>query len=35
MSEMGLGYEDINSVNSRIIYGSISGFGNDGPYKDR
>jgi len=35
MSEMGLGYEDINSVNNRIIYGSISGFGTDGPYKDR
>jgi crotonobetainyl-CoA:carnitine CoA-transferase CaiB-like acyl-CoA transferase len=28
-------YESMNAVNGRIIYGSISGFGQDGPYKDR
>lgn len=28
-------YETIKKVNPKIIYGSISGFGQDGPYKDR
>jgi crotonobetainyl-CoA:carnitine CoA-transferase CaiB-like acyl-CoA transferase len=28
-------YEDVKAINPRIIYGSISGFGQDGPYGDR
>ena len=28
-------YETIKKINPNIIYGSISGFGQDGPYKDR
>ncbi len=32
--ELGVGYEDIKKVNERIIYCSISGFGQDGPYRD-
>ena len=31
-STMGIGYKQINSINSRIIYCSISGFGQTGPY---
>ncbi len=35
MDDLGIGYEDIRSINPRIIYCSISGFGPDGPYKNR
>ena len=33
MERFGLGYDVVSSVNSRIIYTSISGFGQDGPYR--
>jgi len=32
---LGIGYEAMAAVNPRIIYASISGFGQDGPYADR
>ena len=32
---LGLGYERLKAVNPRIILASISGFGQDGPYRDR
>ncbi len=32
---LGINYEDLRKINKRIIYTSISGFGQDGPYRDR
>lgn len=34
-SRLGIDYEACRKVNPRVIYGSISGFGQDGPYRDR
>jgi len=34
-SNMGIGYEEISRINPRIIYCSISGFGQTGPYSQR
>ena len=33
--KLGLDYETLSSINPAIILASISGFGQDGPYKDR
>jgi len=32
---LGIDYETIRQGNPRIVYGSISGFGQEGPYRDR
>ena len=32
---LGISYEQLKKVNNRIILASISGFGQDGPYRDR
>jgi formyl-CoA transferase len=32
---LGIAYSDLRKINPRIVYGSISGFGQDGPYAKR
>jgi formyl-CoA transferase len=35
LKRLGLGYEDVKKVNPSVVYCSISGFGQTGPYADR
>jgi crotonobetainyl-CoA:carnitine CoA-transferase CaiB-like acyl-CoA transferase len=34
-TRLGIDYETLSRLNPRLIYASISGFGQDGPYRDR
>ena len=34
IERIGLDYESVKKINSKIVYGSISGYGNDGPWRD-
>ena len=35
MKRLGLGYESLKSINKKLIYASINGFGEEGPYVER
>jgi len=35
MERLGIGYTEIRKINPRIIYCSLSGYGQDGPYRNR
>src|ERR1700691_5035689 len=34
-AKLGIDYESVRKLNPRVVYGSISGFGQDGPYHKR
>ena len=35
MQRLGFDFETVRKLNPRLVYGSISGYGDDGPWKDR
>src|SRR4051812_25862966 len=35
MERVGLGYDDVRALNPDVVYCSLSGFGAEGPYRDR
>tara|TARA_B100000427_G_C15510454_1_gene595952 strand:- start:26 stop:1180 length:1155 start_codon:yes stop_codon:yes gene_type:complete len=34
IERIGLDYQSVKDINSKIVYGTISGYGNEGPWKD-
>lgn len=35
MEKLGLGYEEAKKLNPRLIYGKVTGYGSEGPWKDK
>jgi crotonobetainyl-CoA:carnitine CoA-transferase CaiB-like acyl-CoA transferase len=35
LDRMGLGYDEMAKLNPRLIYASVTGYGHDGPWRDR
>lgn len=35
MEKLGVGYEQLKAINPKIVYCAISGYGQDGPFKDK
>ncbi|WP_158813706.1 CaiB/BaiF CoA-transferase family protein [Methylocapsa sp. S129] len=35
MDRLGLGYDEVKALNPKIVYAAASGYGADGPYRDR
>jgi succinate--hydroxymethylglutarate CoA-transferase len=35
LAKMGLGYDELSKINPKLIYASITGYGQTGPYANR
>ncbi|KQN38996.1 carnitine dehydratase [Pedobacter sp. Leaf41] len=35
MEKIGLGYDNVQAINPKIIYGVVTGYGNEGPWKNK
>ena len=35
MERIGLGYDAVREINPRIVYGAVTGYGNQGPWRDK
>jgi succinate--hydroxymethylglutarate CoA-transferase len=35
LAKLGLGYKELSKINPKLIYASITGYGQTGPYSDR